>query len=391
MTVVLTGGGSGGHITPLLAVAARLKQIKPDLEIIYIGQQGDRFADLAEANESIDAVMLVRAGKFRRFHGEGIRQILNIKIVLQNLRDLIYVLVGFVQSIIILRKIKPEVMFSRGGFVSVPVALAARVCHVPYITHDSDPVPSLTNRIIAPMAETHAVALTDKKLYPYPPDKTIVTGIPLNNNFVPVSEKLKQNYRQSLKLPQSARILFIIGGGLGSKAINDAAVKAAPELMSQFSNLYIFHVAGAVNEAEVAADYKAHLQLPEQGRLKVFGYINDVYKYSGAADVIITRAGATNLAEFALQRKACIVVPAAFLTGGHQLKNATYLSQEKAAVIVTEDQLSTLAKVVAELLNDRPAQQALAENLGKTAISDAADKIARLILEVGQAHGSKNS
>jgi UDP-N-acetylglucosamine--N-acetylmuramyl-(pentapeptide) pyrophosphoryl-undecaprenol N-acetylglucosamine transferase len=178
MTIVVTGAGSGGHITPVLAVAHELKKQQEDIRIVYIGQKGDSLADVPAADQNIDEVFLIQAGKLRRYHGEGWRQLLDLPTMWKNIRDAGRVVVGLFQSFNLLRKIRPEVIFIKGGFVGVPVGLAAAVLRIPYITHDSDALPGLANRIIAPWAKKHAVGLP-KEVYSYPPDKTITVGVPL--------------------------------------------------------------------------------------------------------------------------------------------------------------------------------------------------------------------
>jgi len=386
LKVVLSGGGSGGHITPILAVADELKNIDSTTEVIYIGQTGDKLGDIPKAHKSIDKVYSVRAGKFRRFYNEGIKQILDLPVLFKNIRDFFYVIIGIYQSYNLIKRLKPDIVFTRGGFVSVPVALGAKLCGVNYITHDSDPIPSLANRIIARWAIKHAVALPED-VYPYPRDKTITTGIPVNNNFKNVDHKELIRFRKEIDLSPDAKMLFIIGGGLGSLNINNAVCAVADHLLEQFSDLNIYHVAGRANEKEVTQFYKDNLPEEVKSRLKTFSYISDVYKYSGAADLIITRAGATNLAEFALQAKPCIIIPSKFLVGGHQLKNAEYLSDQNAAIVLDEDKLAfnplTLAKEVSELLKDKKYREDLGLNLSKFAVKNASSVIANLILELG--------
>ncbi|MEK7600296.1 MAG: UDP-N-acetylglucosamine--N-acetylmuramyl-(pentapeptide) pyrophosphoryl-undecaprenol N-acetylglucosamine transferase [Patescibacteria group bacterium] len=383
--IVLTGGGSGGHITPLLAVATELKQRQPDTKIVYIGQRGDNLGDIPKAHEAIDEVYTVRAGKFRRYHGESfLRQLLDIPTLFKNIRDFFYVIIGFFQSWRLLRRLQPDVVFIKGGFVGVPVGLSAAALRIPYVTHDSDATAGLANRIISPGAKMHAVALPAEN-YEYPSDKTVMTGIPLQADFVPVDEALKQKYRSSLKLPASAKVLFVIGGGLGSQRVNQAVSEAIPHLLHEFRDLYVIHAVGRANKTDMKTLYAEKLPAAEQGRLQVFDYLNDVYRYSGAADVIITRAGATNLAEFALQGKACVVVPSPFLAGGHQLKNAQYLADNEAAIVIDETDLSAdpnrLAHLVSSLLSDTKKQQHLSEQLSKFAKPRATQELAQLILE----------
>jgi UDP-N-acetylglucosamine--N-acetylmuramyl-(pentapeptide) pyrophosphoryl-undecaprenol N-acetylglucosamine transferase len=383
-TITLTGAGSGGHITPILAVAAELKRLRPDARVVYIGQRGDKLGDIPAEHASIDEVFTVRAGKFRRYNGEGLKQLLDIPTVLKNTRDVFYVLIGIYQSWQILRKLRPDVIFIKGGFVGVPVGLAAAWLRIPYVTHDSDSLPGLANRIIGRWASKHAVALPPE-VYQYPADKTVMTGIPLQTDFIPVSAAIQQRYRTAVKLPAKAKVLFVIGGGLGAQRVNQAVAVAVPHLLREFPDLYVVHGVGRANEAAMGAVYTEKLSPAEQGRLQVHGFISDVYRYSGAADVIITRAGATNLAEFALQGKACIVVPSPFLTGGHQLKNARYLADQGAALVLDETDLAAdpnrLAGQVSNLLRDPARQRELAARLAKFAKPKATGELARLILD----------
>lgn len=383
--IVLTGGGSGGHITPILAIAAELRRAHgDDVRLIYVGQTGDKLGDIPAKDPHIDQVFTVRAGKFRRYHGEGFKQLLDLPTMAKNLRDAVFVLIGIWQSWRIIGRLKPDVVFSRGGFVSVPVALGAALNRVPYITHDSDPIPSLANRIIAPWAAIHAVALP-KEIYAYPPDKTVTTGVPLQATFEPVTESLKQHYRLLIKIPKSAQLIFVIGGGQGAVGLNDAVTEALPHLMHEFPDLHVVHVAGRANEKAVNILYEGSLSPAEQGRVQVFGYLSDVYRYSGAADLVITRAGATNLAEFAVQGKACIVVPGSVLAGGHQVKNAQYLQNREAAIVIPELSLqedpNRLAKQVDKLLKDPQQLDDLGRSLSQFAKPHATREIADLIYE----------
>lgn len=383
-TIALTGAGSGGHITPVIAVAAEIKRRRPDARLVYIGQSGDKLGDIPAGHPAIDEVFTVRAGKFRRYHGEGWKQLLDVVTWFKNIRDAGYVLVGLYQSWRILRRLRPKIIFIKGGFVGVPVGLAAAWLHISYITHDSDAVPGLANRIIAAKAVRHAVALP-REVYKYPPDKTVTTGIPLQADFKPVSPKLKQSYRTKLKLPAKAKVLFIIGGGLGAQRVNQAVANAVPHLLREFTDLYVIHAAGRANATSLQTAYADKLSPAEQGRLNVRGFINDVYRYSGAADVIVTRAGATNLAEFALQGKACIVVPNPVLAGGHQLANARYLAEQQAAVVISETELADdpnrLARQVSTLLHDPGRRRQLSVKLAEFAKPQATAELARLILD----------
>jgi UDP-N-acetylglucosamine--N-acetylmuramyl-(pentapeptide) pyrophosphoryl-undecaprenol N-acetylglucosamine transferase len=242
----------------------------------------------------------------------------------------------------------------------------------------------LANRLIARWAKLHAVAYKEE-LYPYAADKTVTTGIPLNKYFKPVTSELQKNYRDQLSIPHKSKLVFIIGGGLGSQEVNSAVAEAVPHLLEDFQDLYVIHAAGRNNQAELQSKYDQTISDKDRQRLQVHDFISDVYKYSGAADIIVTRAGATNLAEFATQGKACIVIPSSFLAGGHQLKNAEYLAEQGAALVMRPDDLiadpNRLARSITDLLNNPAKRKKLETEFAKLSRPNAAHQIAKLILE----------
>lgn len=381
----MTAGGSGGHITPLLAVATELKKLRPDTQTIYIGQKGDKLGDVPAAHGAIDEVYMVRAGKFRRYHGEGWRQLFDLETQGKNIRDAIWVLVGLWQSYWLIRRLRPKVIFTRGGFVSVPVALAGKLNGVPYITHDSDSMPSLANRIIARWAALHAVSLP-VDLYPYPRDKTVMVGIPVSEAFVPVTQKIQQSYRQELELDAYEQIVLATGGGNGAAQLNRAVVHNASALMERYPRLAIVHIAGRSLEEHVAKAYD-DLHLGEaRKRVLVKGFVTDLYRYSGAADVIIARGGATGIVEFAQQRKACIIIPAKQLVW--QEHHAKVMEGLDAIIYLAEDesnQKGRLGLAIQELLDHPDVRHNLGAKLSTFARPDAAKHLAMVLLEQAQA------
>ncbi len=382
----MTGGGSGGHITPLLAVAHELKQTNSAVEIDYIGQRGDALGDIPAQHESIDNVYTVRAGKLRRYHGEGWRQLLDLPTLWKNIRDVWWVFVGFWQSLALLRRLKPDVLFVKGGFVGVPVGLAAAVWRIPYVTHDSDALPGLANRIIAKWARLHAVALP-KEIYSYPQDKTITVGVPISREYHLMTKSEQHAWRRQLGLSIDGSVLLVTGGGLGAQRMNNAVIDCAEDLLARYPNLTIVHLAGRALEADVRQQYKKVLSPALQKRVHVKGFITNLHQYSGSADVIITRAGGTSMAEFAAQAKPCIVVPNPLLTGGHQLKNAKVLADRRAVCLLPEKKLmadhSALMPPLVNLLDHPTKAHALGQRLHEMAQSDAAQRLAVVLLEVG--------
>ncbi|HSH18357.1 MAG TPA: UDP-N-acetylglucosamine--N-acetylmuramyl-(pentapeptide) pyrophosphoryl-undecaprenol N-acetylglucosamine transferase [Candidatus Saccharimonadales bacterium] len=385
MTIVVTGGGSGGHITPILAVARELKRLRPDVRIVYISHTGDGLDDVVAEDPNIDEIQHVRAGKFRRYHGEGLRQLLDHETMILNIRDAFWILVGMYQSLKLLRKLRPAIIFTRGSYVSVPVALSGAVLGVPYVTHDSDAIPSLTNRLIARWAAVHAVAL-DEELYPYPIDRTVTVGVPVDGNYRPVGDLLRERYREELRLEGYDWVILVTGGGLGAQRLNEAVVENAPYLLNRYRGLAIVHLAGRANEQATMDAYDQALGADSEARRRVFvkGFVTGMHRYSGAANVVVARGGATNLAELAMQAKPCIIVPNPLLTGGHQLKNTKALADRGAIVQLTEDQIQQerrLSSVVSTLLDDPAQARQLSQRIAAFARPDSARQLAVILLQ----------
>jgi UDP-N-acetylglucosamine--N-acetylmuramyl-(pentapeptide) pyrophosphoryl-undecaprenol N-acetylglucosamine transferase len=365
----------------VLAVAAALKAADPTIEIIYIGQKGDRLADIPAGDPNIDAVYTVRAGKFRRYHGLGVRQLFDVKTLFLNVRDLGYIAIGLVQSWRLMRRLKPQITFTRGGFVSVPVALGGRLCGVPYITHDSDSTPSLANRLIARWARLHAVAF-DPITYPYSQSKTVLVGIPLSPDYQIVTPSLLADYKRQIGVATTGRMLFVTGGGNGAHQLNQFVLAAAPQLLKRHPNLTIVHVAGRALEMALNNSYDKLLGTSERQRVIVKGFLDNLYRFSGAADVIIGRGGATNMAEWAIQSKACLIMPSPQLIWN--IKNNQQLAKLGAVLQLTEvqaEQEGRLAQMVSELL-DNPEQRAeLSKTLHTLAKPNAAQDLATILID----------
>ena len=385
--IVLTGGGSGGHITPLLSLAHALKTKNPKCKIIYIGLKGEKVEGLQSRYQVFDQVRSVSAGKFRRYHGQSNLALLtDLKTLLLNGRDFFKVLAGLHQAENLLKKIKPDVVFSKGGYVAVPVGLAAHLHNIPIITHDSDTVPGLANRIVGRWAKVHATGMP-ASYYAYSPGSIAYTGIPVDERIKPVTPSLQASYKKQLGLSANAEVLLAAGGGQGSQQINDLLLAAAPKLLAANPKLYIVHIvgigmAGQMNEQQIKDAYSKILSEDQLQRLTTLSFTSDFYQYSGAADLIITRAGASAIAEFALQGKACIVIPGLALAGGHQIKNAQVLKEAAAAKVLPADvSAESLLNVATNLLKKPTERVKLADNLSSMAKPNAAQDLAALILE----------
>ncbi len=382
-TIVLTGGGSGGHLTPVQSVAHALAGESPGYKLVYIGQKGDKVAKALHLDPVFAKTHSIYAGKLRRYHGEGMRQLLDFSTQFKNIRDVFLVVVGTVQAWVVLGKIKPAAVFCKGGFVCVPVGVAAALRGIPYVTHDSDSIPGLANRLIARWATVHAVALP-AEIYPYPASKTVSVGVPIQSQFSFVTEAKMRDARKKLGIADNAKVLLVIGGGLGAQRVNQAVVSQVKRLFTQVGSLHILHVAGQAGEYEVGDSYDKTLSKEQRMRVHVYGFTTEVATLGAAANVVVTRAGATNLAEFAMQGKACIIVPNPLLTGEHQPKNAKVYAERSAAIVLPEQQLDTLTQEVALLLNDTAKQLELGNNITQFANKNAAISLAHVILAVAK-------
>lgn len=321
------------------------------------------------------------AGKFRRYHDEGWRQLLDLQTVYKNIRDIGYIVIGTVQSWRLMRELRPSIIFTRGGFVSVPVAIGGLLNRVPYITHDSDSTPSLANRIIARWARRHAVALPEE-FYPYPRQKTITVGVPVSDDYQPVKVKLLDQYRHEIGLTAAQQLVLVTGGGNGSHGLNQAIIANAGYLLQRHPNLVLVHIAGRALAASVSASYDDQLDKLQRKRVIVKSFISDLYRYSAVADVVIARGGATNLAEFAIQAKACVIVPSPQLIWN--VKNTDALAEHQAVIKLDEDQAEQdgrLAAVIGELLTSDVKRTKLGQSLATFARPDAALRLAKLLIE----------
>jgi len=380
--IMLVGGGSGGHLTPLLAVAAAIKLHNPETVVVHIGQKNENLHDVV-GGVDIDQSYSITAGKFRRYHGKSfIAHLLDLKTMVLNIRDVFRFIIGTYQAWRLLGRVKPDSIMLKGGFVCVPVGYAARLRHIPYLTHDSDAVPGLANRMTAKHAVYNTTALPSD-LYPYDSAKTIQVGIPLRAEFVEVTANDMKSAKQKLSICPDSPVVFSVGGGLGAQRVNKALVSAAPELLDQNKNLIIIHVTGKKLYNETKQLYQSLLNEDQMKCIKIIDFSPGLFQYSAAADVILTRGGATNIAEFAAQAKPCVVVPAPQLTGGQQLHNAKVLNDAKAAVIVYEDELSSLTDVLTELLHAPASErESLGQKLHALTVYDSANKLANLLQEI---------
>ena len=233
MKYLLSGGGTGGHITPILAVVEELKHIQQDCLVIYVGERNSKFLSLTDSNNLIDEKFSVFSGKYRRFHGESwLKRLFDLRTIAKNLRDVVYVAIGFIQSFNLLRKTKPDVVFLKGGYVGVPVGLAAALLHISIVTHDSDAVSGLANKIVSKWTSVHATALPANN-YDYPSQKVKTVGVLVEKNYQPISDEVQREYKKQLGFPGNEQLLLITGGSSGAERLNSVIVKIINSLLQK--------------------------------------------------------------------------------------------------------------------------------------------------------------
>lgn len=318
------------------------------------------------------AVKTVVSGKLRRYaHFSWWHYLRHFSIVLHNLADTFKTLTGFIQSVWIIIRFRPDVVFAKGGYVCLPVGLAAKLCRIPLVIHDSDARPGLTNRVLARFAAAIGTGMPLEH-YNYKKSITQYVGVPINPMIVPTTTALQAEYREELGLDAARKLVVAVGGGLGSVTINSAVIKAAKQVDE---DVLFYNVTGAKNFDDAVRQAGNELST-----YKPVSFVySDMHKLLGAADIVVTRASATTLQELAGLEKTVIAVPAKQL--GDQAKNAELFAKYGAVVVLQDDTLSQeLPSVISRLLHNAKECRELAKNLHSFAKPGAARDMAAMIV-----------
>lgn len=377
---MLIGGGSGGHITPLLAVAHSIKQADPNIVVAAVCEKGSKYKKLFEDCPDIDELYEIPAGKLRRYGNQSlVKQLTDFETLLLNLRDIPKTIRGLSQAYRLLKRYKPDAVMIKGGFVGVPVGLAAAKLKIPYITHDSDSTPGLANRIIGKWASVHAIGMP-ANLYNYPKDKTVFTGVPVSENITEVESSDQKGFRSDIGMAGVNRLVTLTGGSQGGKQLNDDFVSISAQLLEEYPELGLIVIAGTSNEPEVSQTYDKLISPSERSRVLVKDFVSDLYKYTGAADIVVSRASATAIAEYAIQAKALILVPGK-LADDHQQKNADYLAKRGSALKVAYGDAKGLYLAIKHLLDNQEKSDGLSISIKSLAMPDAAKRLANVTIK----------
>jgi UDP-N-acetylglucosamine--N-acetylmuramyl-(pentapeptide) pyrophosphoryl-undecaprenol N-acetylglucosamine transferase len=377
--ILVTGGGTAGHVTPLLAVASEIVAQQPGAKIRYIGKYKDPMSVAISDHSAIEKEYKICAGKLRRFHGKSpVWYLTQPKLVLRNILDIFLLIFGTVQSFFILLFWRPKVVFVKGGYVGLPVGLAAVALRIPIVTHDSDTLPGLTNRLLAKHAAALAVGAPVEQYPQYANKNVHFTGVPVRDDFLhPPSQN---DAKQTLSVANYTHIIAIVGGSLGAVRVNDAILENLSQISTGHTDRAVLWFTGAYGYEEIAQK----VSKTDYPNVFVEPYTHDLPTVFAAATVVVTRAGATTLAELSIMKKPVIVIPNPLLTGGHQTKNAQMLAEKNAAVIVQEEALDTLPQAIDSLLANVNLQNELGANFAAFSNPAASSEIATLIIQTAQ-------
>ncbi len=379
MKILAVGGGSGGHVTPVVAVIKEIKSRHPKAEVRFwcdykFANQAKSLMDDIDEGIRIDRIV---SGKLRRYHHLSvIQQLMWTKLVMLNLRDSFLVFVGFIQSLVKLIIWRPDVVFTKGGYVCLPVGMAARCLRIPLVIHDSDAHPGLTNRVLSRWAKYIATG-APLEYYPYPKEISKYVGIPINGGFRKYSNAEKIKARRQWGIATESKLLVVTGGGLGAKRINDSVVQALDDLL-EFTSVVL--ISGTAQYDELRS-----FTPQNSDRFQLHPFVSSgMDDLLGAADVVVTRAGATTILELAALEKPTILIPNGKLTGGHQLKNAAVYKESGAVEIVDEGDIeespAVLVGVVKKVMSNNDKSNNMAKNFSKFARPNAAKDMADMIL-----------
>ncbi len=370
MKVVFTGGGTGGHIYPIIAVSREIKRLSSDqseMKFFYIGPRDELTANLL-SQEGIK-VKAILAGKIRRYFG--------IIAVFQNIIDIFRTIIGIIQAFNHLFFLAPDLVFSKGGFGAFPVVISARILRIPVILHESDAVSGLANRITAKFAA--AVFVSFPETENVNASRVILVGNPIRKEILEGSE---ESARKLFGITSNKPVILILGGSQGARQINDLIIDSLPQLIEYFE---IIHQAGIRNFEQTKAEAEVMISKESNKYYHIYPFLREVelkhaYKIS---DFIVSRAGSGSIFEIAALGKPSILIPLPFSAQDHQIKNAYAYAKTKAAVVIEKGNLTpnffiaTLRNILAEP-KIRKKMETAARNFSNPR---AAEVIANYIIE----------
>ncbi len=371
MKILFTGGGSGGHFYPLIAIAEELRRISKEERLIapLLFYMAPEPYDKHLLFENEITYVPITAGKLRRY------------LSLKNVTDLFKTLWGILKALLHVFRIFPDVVVGKGGYGSLPALIAARIFNIPVLIHESDTVPGRVNRWAGGFAKRISVSFAEAASY-FPQDKVAHTGNPIRHALME-----GKTVADSLGLSGSVKVILILGGSLGSVILNESVMTILPELLERYE---IIHQTGRNNFEDIRARTRVLLEHhPFTERYHPLPYLStSLMQTAGlSADLIISRAGST-IFEIANWGKPSILIPIADSNGDHQRENAYTYMQHGATLVMEEQNLqpAILLSEIEKLFENKERYEHLKEAAMRFAKGDAAEVIAREILEMALKH-----
>ncbi len=377
MTIAFAGGGTGGHFYPIIAIAEALNELAREKQLVeptlyYLAPEP--FDEQALFGNRITYVR-TPAGKVRRYFS------------LQNVSDIFVTFWGTILAFITLLKIYPDVLVSKGGFASVPALLAARILRIPILIHESDSKPGRGSLFAAKSAVKIAISFESAASY-FPKavqGKIARTGIPVRRALTRVEP---EGAKQYLSLEDSIPTVLVLGGSQGAVRINEAILTALPDLIA-FAN--VIHQTGTRNLADVQAVANVVLhENPHASRYHPFDYLSEMalQRAAGAADLVVSRAGAGSIVEIATWKKPSIIIPIPEAVSHDQRTNAYAYARTGAAVVIEEQNLAShlLVAEIKRIVGHPATARDMSEKAATFADPDAARVIAQAVLDIALEH-----
>lgn len=372
MRVLISGGGTGGHIYPALAVATRLRN-EYQADILYLGSD-----DGLETRLIPDAgfrLAVIKAGKLQRF------------VSWSTVTGVARVPVGMFQALGIVRNFRPDVAFTSGGYVAVPAGLAVRLNGVPLLMHQQDVPPNLSNRLLAPLAERISVAFAESIQY-FPARKTVQLGNPIRQAMLDVRQVTPQQARVALGLAPDVPVVLVTGGSQGARHLNQVVCDALPELLP---HCQVLQISGTYLFEETLARGKQRLSVVDdktQQRYRLVAYMDTEMPLAlQAAELVVCRAGASTLSELALLGKPSILVPLPPEIGSSpQEANAAMFGRVQAAEVIRNADLKPeeLISRVKETIMSTTRLQRMAEAVRDFAKPEATRDIVETVVQMAR-------
>ncbi|NMP21614.1 undecaprenyldiphospho-muramoylpentapeptide beta-N-acetylglucosaminyltransferase [Sulfobacillus sp. DSM 109850] len=368
MRAVLSGGGSGGHIYPALAISRGLLQVEPEAELLYLGTNHGLERDLVP-RENIP---------FRAIHAQGLMgRGLGGKV-----RGVVALVRGVHDAWRILKRFKPDVVIGTGGYASGPVGLAANLLHVPLIIQEQNAFPGLTNRNLAKRAAAVFVPFEEARQYFPPSARVIIAGNPVSV----AGERLsKKDGRKRLGLKPEVRLLMATGGSQGARAINELMLDLLGDVHAA-SDLGMIWATGKRYYRQVKAAIQE--RFPDgldESRVQVFEYFYQIQTVYQAADLFVGRAGMGTITDCEAFGVPAVLIPSPNVSEDHQTKNAQVIETRGAGMLIRETDLARDGARVLELLRDTERTGRMAENMRALFDADAVDRIVRTVVEASRA------